>query len=174
MDPQCSAPFKKLAENTLRFTQTVCTQDDFSYLRNLPVRRELTVNSTRFYLVHAIPTDPLFGYCPADSDRWNQEVARINTDVLIVGHTHTPFVRGEGNTTILNPGSLGQPKTGRPLACYAVWQDGRISLKEFEYPVAEAIRGIRNMPIPAEDQKALIGLLQTGSLPLIHSVKSAD
>jgi len=172
VDPQCSAPFKKLAEDTLRFTQSVCTQDDFGYLRSLPVRQEMTLNSTRFYLVHAMPSDPLFGYCPEESDRWTQEVAGINVGVLIVGHTHTPFVRREGNTTILNPGSLGQPKTGRPLACYAVWQDGKISLKEFEYPVAETIRGIRGMPIAKGEQDALIELLETGSLPTVGSVKS--
>jgi diadenosine tetraphosphatase ApaH/serine/threonine PP2A family protein phosphatase len=118
-----------------------------------------------------MPSDPLFGYCPEESDRWTKEVAGINADVLIVGHTHTPFVRREGGTTILNPGSLGQPKTGRPLACYAVWQDGEISLKEFEYPVAEVIRGIRDMPIPSEEQDALIGLLEAGSLPTPLSAK---
>jgi putative phosphoesterase len=173
VDPQCSAPFKKLAEDTLRFTQSVCTQDDFGYLRSLPVRQELTVNSTRFYLVHAMPSDPLFGYCPEDSDRWKQEVMGINADVLIVGsYAHTLCTAGEGSTTILNPGSLGQPKTGRPLSCYAVWQDREISLKEFEYPVAETIRGIRGMPIPSDEQDALIGLLETGSLPTLRSAKS--
>jgi len=169
VDPRCSAPFKKLAEDTLHFTQAVCTEDDFLYLRSLPVRRELTVNSTRFYLVHAIPSDPLFGYCPEKSDRWKKEVEGINADVLIVGHTHTPFQRTVGRTSILNPGSLGQPKTGRPKACYAVWEDGKISLNEYEYPTATTIRGIRGMPIPTEDQDALIGLLETGSLPSAYS-----
>ena len=172
VDPQCSAPFKKLAEETLRFTREVCTEEDFGYLRSLPVRREFPVDSTRFYLVHAIPSDPLFGYCPVESDRWKQEVQKIDADVLVVGHTHTPFVRREGKTTILNPGSLGQPKTGRPLACYAVWEDGKISLKEFEYPVKTTIRGIRGMPIPTEGQDALIGLLETGSLPNSRFVQS--
>lgn len=174
VDPQCSAPFKKLAESTLRFTQAVCAQADFEFLRSLPVRRELTLGSTDFYLVHAMPSDPLFGYCPEESDLWKEEAKRINADVLIVGHTHTPFLRHEGNTTILNPGSLGQPKTGRPLACYAVWQDGKILLKEFEYPIAEAIRGIRRMPIAMDEQDALIGLLETGSLPSRRSVKSME
>jgi diadenosine tetraphosphatase ApaH/serine/threonine PP2A family protein phosphatase len=119
-----------------------------------------------------MPSDPLFGYCPGESDLWKQEVAGINADVLIVGHTHTPFVRQVDSTTILNPGSLGQPKTGRPLACYAVWQDGEISLKEFEYPVAETIRGIRGMPIPKDEQDALIGLLESGSLPILRALKS--
>lgn len=171
VDPQCSPPFKKLAEDTLRYTLSVCTQDDLSYLRGLPVRQELTVNSTRFYLVHAMPSDPLFGYCPEESDLWKQEVESIDTDLLIVGHTHTPFVRHEGKTVIVNPGSLGQPKTGRSLACYAVWEDGTISLREFEYPIGTTIQGIRGMPIAVEEQDQLIGLLETGSLPSARYAK---
>lgn len=96
----------------------------------------------------------------------------VDADVLIVGHTHTPFVRQEGKTTILNPGSLGQPKTGRPLACYAVWEDGKILLHEYEYPIEDTIAGIRRMPIPSEDQEALITVLKTGEIPARSAVES--
>jgi putative phosphoesterase len=164
-DPRCSPPFKRLAAETLRFTQEACTEDDFTLLRSLPVHHEIKVNSTRFYLVHACPTDPLFGYRPEQSDRWPEEALRIDADVIVVGHTHTPFVRNIGETTILNPGSLGQPKTGRPLACYAVWEDGDISLKEYPYPIQDTIQQIRLMPVSADDQDALIWVLETGALP---------
>lgn len=165
VDPQCGLPFKRLAAETLRYTQEVCTEDDFEFLRALPVHHEITVNSARFYLVHACPTDPLFGYCSEQSARWQEEVAQISTDVLIVGHSHTPFIRTIGRTTIVNPGSLGQPKTGRPLACYAVWEDGSISLKEYSYPLVHTIQEIRLMPISRDDQDALIAVLETGELP---------
>ena len=118
------------------------------------------------YLVHSSPTDPLFGYYPEHSDRWSEEVKTIDADVLIVGHTHTPFIRVVGKTTIVNPGSLGRPKTGKPLACYAVWEDGRISLKEYAYPLGETIQQIREMPISAVDQAALISVLEKGKLPV--------
>ena len=164
-DPKCSAPYRKLAEETLRYTQEVCTREDLSYLRDLPVYRELSKDATKFYLVHAVPTDPLFGYCHEHSERWREEVSAVKADLLVVGHTHTPFLLREGMTTILNPGSLGQPKTGRPFACYAVWQDGQIFRKEYEYPIEDTIRGIRRMPIPIEDQDTLIAVLQTGEIP---------
>jgi putative phosphoesterase len=165
VNPQCSAPFSKLAASTRRFTSAVCANADTEYLRGLPVQREILVGATSFYLVHAAPTDPLFGYRPEDSDKWREELSWVTSDVLVVGHTHTPFVRHIGKTTILNPGSLGQPKTGRSSACYGVWDDGQILLKEYEYPVAETIRQVRAMPISKEDQEALITVLETGSLP---------
>jgi putative phosphoesterase len=162
VDPQCSSAFKKLADETLRYTLSVCTEEDFCYLRNLPIQREVTADSTQFYLVHAIPTDPLFGYCPEESEQWLDQVEWINADMLVVGHTHTPFLKRAGLTTILNSGSLGQPKTGRPLACYAVWEDGKISRKEYEYPLTDTIQGIREMPISSESKNALIAVLETG------------
>lgn len=168
-DPECSAPFKHLAAVTQLYTEGLCTPEDIHYLKDLPIQRETTVNSTKFYLVHAMPSDPLFSYCLEQSERWQQEVAWTNADVLVVGHMHTPFVRKIGNKTILNPGSLGQPKTGRPLACYALWEDGAITLKEYEYPLLQIIREIRAMPIWADDQNALIAVLQTGALPQRHS-----
>ena len=73
-DLRCSAPFQRLAAETRRFTQDVCTQDNVQFLRRLPLHRELIVNSTSFYLVHAMPTDPLFGYCPENSERWQTEI----------------------------------------------------------------------------------------------------
>jgi len=164
-NPQCSAPFRRLAAETRRFTQDVCTQNDVQFLRRLPLHRELIVNSTSFYLVHAMPTDPLFGYCPENSERWQTEIGWTDADVLVVGHTHTPFTRKIGKTTIVNPGSVGQPKTGRPLACYALWEDGEISLKEYTYPLIDTIREIRKMPISPDDQEALIAVLETGKLP---------
>lgn len=164
-DPRCSAPYRRLAGETLRYTRNLCSDDDLQFLRGLPRFQERLVGSTRFYVVHATPTDPLFAYSPEGSDRWVAEAEAIEADVLVVGHTHTPFIRVVGSTTIVNPGSLGQPKTGRPLACYAIWEDGDVSLKEYEYPIAETIRDIREMPIAEEDQDALIAVLETGTLP---------
>jgi putative phosphoesterase len=171
VDPQCSPPYKRLAAETLRYTLEVCKKEDLKFLRDLPLFLKTEVNSTRFHLVHSTPSDPLFGYCPEPSERWIAEVAGIDTDVLIVGHTHTPFVRTIGQTTIVNPGSLGQSKTGRPLACYAVWEDGRIALKEYAYPLRETIRQIEAMPLPGADRDALIAVLETGVLPAVHAAQ---
>lgn len=164
-DPQCSAPFRRLAAETLQYTRSVCAEEELEFLRNLPRHREVGMGETRFYIVHATPTGSLYAYCPEDSGRWIDEAAQIQADVLVVGHTHMPFIRRAGRTTIVNPGSLGQPKTGLARACYAVWEDGEISLREYEYPVEETIRDIRGMPLSPEDQDALISVLKTGKLP---------
>jgi putative phosphoesterase len=164
-DPQCSVPYRHLAAETLRYTRDQCSEDELQFLRELPTSQRRVLGPTRFYAVHGTPTDPLFAYCPEDSDLWTREVQAIQADVLVVGHTHTPFIRRVAGTTIVNPGSLGQPKTGRGRACYAIWEDGELSLREYDYPVADTVADIRRMPISREDQNALIAVLETGALP---------
>ncbi len=132
------------------------------------------MNSTHFYLAHSSPTELLFGYCPVESDRWRKEVEQIDADVLVVGHTHTPFIRIIGKTTILNPGSLGQLKTGRDFACYVPWEDGRMSLKEYSYPMNETVHQIRKMSIFPDVQNGLIVVLKTGEVPSQNSMKTME
>ncbi len=88
----------------------------------------------------------------------------VPADVVLVGHTHTPFVRKIGNRVLVNPGSLGQPKTGKPDACYAVWQDENFDLKSFSYPVERTIAKLRSLSFRPEIEKDLITVLQTGSV----------
>jgi hypothetical protein len=66
----------------------------------------------------------------------------------------------------VNPGSLGQPKTGRPLACYAIWEDGKVSLKEYDYPLQKTIRHMRRMPLSKQDIEELAAVLETGELSI--------
>lgn len=172
-DPHCSTPFICLAAATLRYTLDVLSSAESKYLQQLPVQTELTIEKTRFYLVHATPTDPLYGYCAASSERWVKELEWVDADVIFTGHTHVPIVRQIGAKTLVNPGSLGQPKTGTPEACYAVWKDGSVELKQYSYPVESTVSAIQDMPVRADIQEGLIYLLRTGAaLPQPRAVNT--
>jgi putative phosphoesterase len=164
VDPRCTVRYQKMAEITRRYTNSVLNKKQKEYLRQLPLKLELRRQETRFYLCHAKPSDPLYGYCPEQSEDWIYELDHIEGDVLLVGHTHTPFIRRIGNRIVVNPGSLGQPKTGNPYACYAVWEDGAFQLKSFPYAVAETAAKLKALAFPQEVEEDLITVLQTGSL----------
>jgi putative phosphoesterase len=163
-DPRCTPRYREMALSTMEFSKSVLSADVKNYLRELPLQKRTERAGFRFYLCHAIPSNPLYGYCPEESDRWSREVEGLDADFLLVGHTHTPFVKRVGKTTIVNPGSLGQPKTGRSDACYAVWQDGRVELKQFAYPVDQATKRIDGLPVPDVVKEDLKNVLQTGSV----------
>jgi putative phosphoesterase len=163
-DPRCNARYKQMADLTGKYTASVLKKEQKELLRQLPLKLELTRKNTRFYLCHAKPSDPLYGYCPQQSDDWIKELGQIKAEALLVGHTHTPFIRRIGDQVVVNPGSLGQPKTGKPDACYAVWEDGTFQLKSFTYAVDKTIAKLKALAFPPEVEKDLITVLTTGSV----------
>lgn len=161
-DPHCSPDFRAMAGATLSHTRQLLRTEDLDYLSNLPLTVERTIDGSRFFLCHAAPSDPLYKYVPSGSSDWDAEVDCLSTDVLLVGHTHVPLVRSTGDAIVVNPGSLGQPKRGNPLACYAIWDRG-IELHSFEYPVAKTVARIERMPVPRRIRADLIATLQSGA-----------
>jgi len=164
-DPRCSPRFQEMAEVTRRYTDSVLPFGHKHFLRHLPLHVETRRGNTRFFLCHAIPSDPLFGYCEAQSPRWLAEVENASADVILVGHTHVPAVRSIGQCMVVNPGSLGQPKTGNPQACYAVWDDGAVELKSFPYSVEATVSKVQAMPIAPDLKSELSMILRTGVIP---------
>jgi putative phosphoesterase len=162
-DPKCSPRFRRMAEETCRFTRAVITNEQLQFLRSLPLTAERLVDGVRFSACHAAPGDPLYEYRPPDSPLWDSEPASGFTDVLLVGHTHLPFRRRLGGRIVANPGSVGQPKHGNARTCYAIWENGVLRLESAEYPVEETVAKVRALPIAPETQADLISVLRTGS-----------
>jgi len=163
VDPQCSAAFRAMAEATGAYTNSVLTAGQKKYLGLLPLYAERVIDGSRFYLCHAVPSDPLYSYCRGDSVRWEQEAAGFPACTFFAGHTHLPFTLRFGDHQVVNPGSLGQAKHGEPRACYAVWEDGCVDLRSYGYPVEETVRKVMAMPVPEGIRKSLAEVLLGGS-----------
>jgi protein phosphatase len=133
-DSRWSPRYRPMAEATRRYTSAVLSDGHKAYLRGLPLQAQAERDGLLFHLTHATPADPLYGRHPTEAEGWAAELNTLSADVLLVGHTHVPFLRKIGDKVVLNPGSLGQPRKGAPLASYAVWQDGTFELRSFQYP----------------------------------------
>ncbi len=164
VDPRCTPRYAGMADATMQYSKVNLDSDAIHFLHNLPLTRVIERDRCRFYLCHAIPSNPLYGYCPEGSDLWQDELEQVDADFLLVGHTHTPFIRKICAKTVVNPGSLGQPKTGKADACYAVWENGKFQLKQFSYPVDKAVQRIEQLPVPVDIRQDLAKVLRTGSV----------
>lgn len=162
-DPRCSVPYRAMADETLRFSLSALSADQRSWLASLPLVVHRTADNTEFILCHAAPSDPLYKYIPANSPDWEREMERIGADLLFVGHTHTPFVQTVGESRVVNPGSLGQPKTGKPKACYAIWDRG-VVLRQIDYEIDETVQKIDKMSVSAGVKEGLKAVLRSGGL----------
>jgi len=155
--------FKYLTAVTRPLTRERLDEHDLRYLSRLPVTRTVTIENTRFLLVHATPRDPLDEYAPIDPEFWARRVEHVEADVICVGHTHLPFVMEVGDKLVINPGSVGQPRDGDPRASYAVIEDFKVDIRRVEYPVEDAVSTIHASPLPEQAKNMLVEVLRTGA-----------
>jgi putative phosphoesterase len=163
-DSRWSPRYRPMAEATRRYTSAALSDGQKAYLRGLPLQAQAERDGLLFHLTHATPADPLYGRHPTEAEGWAAELNTLSADVLLVGHTHVPFLRKIGDKVVLNPGSLGQPRTGAPLASYAVFQDGRFELRSFRYPVEATVEKLRALALPRHVESELAAILETGSV----------
>ncbi|MCS7046934.1 MAG: metallophosphatase family protein [Gemmataceae bacterium] len=156
--------FKYLTGVTRILTQERISQADRRYLGSLPISKRVTIDNTKFLLVHATPRDPLDEYAIADVDFWSRRLEGVDAQVICTGHTHLPCVLEVGERLIINPGSVGQPRDGDPRASYAIIENQRVELKRIEYPVEETVRTVWESNLPEPAKALLAEVFRTGAL----------
>jgi diadenosine tetraphosphatase ApaH/serine/threonine PP2A family protein phosphatase len=154
--------FRYLTGVTRMLTRERLASEDLRFLSALPVTRMITLEETRFLLVHATPRDPLDDYAVPDHDLWKKRLQDVEAEVICVAHTHQPYVLEVDDKLVINPGSIGQPRDGDPRASYAVIEDYRVELKRITYPVEETVRILRESPLQDDAKDMLAGVLRTG------------
>jgi len=51
---------------------------------------------------------------------FNAYLKKFKVDIIVMGHTHIPFIWRGKKGDVVNPGSVGQPRTGNPKSSYLV------------------------------------------------------
>ncbi len=137
---------------------------NWEFLQGLPER--LSEGDNLF--VHGSPRDPVMEYIE-ESDLMNmgfgpgdkiQSILNMIEGTCFVGHTHRPGIIDEsckfykprdfdlhwqlsGKPTIVNVGSVGQPRDADPRACYVTVDGERVEYHRVEYDVELTVRKIR-------------------------------
>ena len=105
-DSDCSLVISNCPDTALRAVRGNC--DRFS--RELDVD-EFTLGGKRFVMTHGHLYSVKTGYAKVI-----EHADRQGADVLLFGHTHTPYYELVGGMLVANPGSIGYP----PDKSYAV------------------------------------------------------
>jgi putative phosphoesterase len=90
------------------------------WLENLPHPVEAEIDGQRLLLCHGAPWDVDQYIYPDASPDLLQRSAEGGYDWVVLGHTHYPMEKRIGRTTLVNPGSVGQPRNRTPGAQWAV------------------------------------------------------
>lgn len=134
------------ARKAALWTRDRLTPESWAYLERAP----LTYTEQDVTLAHGSPGDPIWEYI-VHSDTARENLARFQTSLCLVGHSHIPVVfqqaapeapvsvmRPSGEALsltcgryIINPGSVGQPRDGDPRAAYALLDTDAKTIQHF-------------------------------------------
>ena len=151
------------AASAARWTQTVLDDGAREFLAGL-------TSSTRrdgVDMFHGSARDPVWEYVLSDEAAW-WTLQATDQPLVLVGHSHVPLaialdgdaldggVAPDGTVvdlatgrTLLNPGSVGQPRDGDPRAAYLLVELGeRATFHRVEYAVEETQAEIRERGLP--------------------------
>lgn len=92
---------------------------------------------------------------PVSSEQYIYQDTMIDFDLelyplyLFMGHTHHPMLRKVGNHTLINPGSIGQPRNWNPEASYVHFNlcDRVVSFLSIPYDVAKYQERLRESSV---------------------------
>jgi putative phosphoesterase len=97
------------------------------FLEALKPQKELLIENRKVLLAHGTPEekweyflkDPFIGdFAPKQQVRLRKWLKKW--DLVVIGHTHIPFIYKFRKKVVLNPGSVGQPRDRNPKASYAI------------------------------------------------------
>ncbi len=104
----------------LRIALETLSSAQLDWLENLPHPLQVEIGGCRILLCHGAPWDVDQYIYPDAKDGVVSKCAESGHDWVVLGHTHYPMRRECGVTTIVNPGSVGQPRNRKPGAHWAL------------------------------------------------------
>ncbi|MEN0643500.1 YfcE family phosphodiesterase [Alkalicoccobacillus gibsonii] len=112
---------KELLNEERNWTLQRLSEEDLTYLKNLPTELVLDELDSIIHAFHATPSS-LYDVVNVDDTEAieNEIMQKDEADIYIYGHTHIPYVRSLHGKSVVNTGSVGLPFDGHPLASYLV------------------------------------------------------
>lgn len=145
-NPEYAKLLLKKYGSALDYASKVLSKDQISYLRELPrIAVEEYLGKT-FTLAHGSPfKNDQYIYPDTKTSILKSCVNEVNTDYLLLGHTHHPFIFVDTKTTLINPGSVGQ---SRDIGGFASWviidlSNDCVTFKKTPYDTSELIEEIK-------------------------------
>ncbi len=133
-----------LVGKPLQYSLKEIFPENLAFLKTLPNHRVLELNGLKIGLFHGSPfNDDEYVYPDSNLEPFK----KIPFDYLILGHTHWPMVKKVGKVTIINPGSVGQPRDGDPRASFVILDttSGKIEFKRVRYNPQAVTRKIAKL-----------------------------
>lgn len=130
------------------WTRDVLDDRSRGFLGSLEASARFVADGPSVLMVHGSPRDQ-DEYVHEDSVD-GRMLSQAEADIVVMGHTHVPYVRRLEQGVVLNPGSVGQPRDGDPRGSFAVLDTGTLEggIVRFDYPADEAAEAVVSAGLP--------------------------
>lgn len=131
-------------------TKAIISGENLKFLWSLPNQKLVDLQGHRIKIVHGSPFDLLEEYIYPDKQFNPVDYQLDGEDLLILGHTHHQMVKEVSSFSMVNPGSIGQPRDAYGFACFAIYDSltRDIHLRRLEYDTTRMIRAIEKAGWP--------------------------
>ncbi len=168
----CSEELTNVSAVSREWGEGFLSGDEVGFLRRLPLESDFSMDGIDFEIAHG--GDP-YSYVFYNMVIRGEEQAVLvpdksgtdgngNRKFILTGHSHRPFVKNLGNATILNPGSVGQPRDHDPRASYGVIENGEASIRRVGYDIEKTVKGLKRSGMPLGVKTRLISMLVSASV----------
>ncbi len=126
--------FNGVTAATIKWTEEHLTRENMEYLKHLPDHIELDGMTIHHGHPDSIK-DFVFEYEP---EKLCGIFDAVDPHVVFTfGHTHIPIIKECGGKTVVNPGSVGQPRDGNSQASYVIWDTDKhtFDIKRIDYDI---------------------------------------
>ncbi|GGR83926.1 metallophosphoesterase family protein [Deinococcus sedimenti] len=153
MDMGERADRKGVADQVLNWTKKMLTPDQVDFLRRLPPGGRIMTPVGRVRFFHGSPHDPEQRMDLMAPERELETLAdSLGARVVLVGGTHVPFIRVIGDTTFVDPGSVGLTLNHEPGADVVlvdcVGRKPKVTLHKVTYDFASSAFDIMAWNLP--------------------------
>lgn len=131
------------------WTSSALDEESTRWLRSLGTEARLKTGDLDIAMYHGSVesyTEYVF-----EEDAKESMLARARCGLLILGHTHVPYIKRFPSGLIVNPGSVGQPRDGDPRASFASLDTDseECEIIRVEYDIDKAADAIDSAGLPA-------------------------
>ena len=153
MDMGDRADRKGVADQVLNWTKKMLTPEQVDFLRRLPPGGRIMTPVGRVRFFHGSPHDPEQRMDLMAAERDLESLAEsLGSRGVVVGGTHVPFMRVIGDTTFVDPGSVGLTLNHEPGADVVivdcVGRKPKVSLHKVTYDFASSAFDIMAWNLP--------------------------
>ena len=150
----------KYARKAIRWTRNILSEKIREAISRLPIQ----IEDDNVLYVHASPDDPMKWKYISNARNAYSSLIEMKHSLCFVGHSHIPGIYAynelqedsynatlsNDDKTIVNVGSVGQPRDGSPMLSFAVFDNDSWSVEiiRLEYDYQKTIAKIKKTNLP--------------------------